>query len=289
MLFDAHTHAYNLEEIRLVEERAAGLDSSVPDEDPKKWILRNNGSIESLLLEEHRAGVDRFVLLPVSGREDRVSELNKWSTALAADHPAIIPFGTLIASSGSLERDLEEALELGVRGIKVHPAMQRLDILSREAHRMWDMLEEAGLPVVLDSMYVQGISRYKPHISEFIEAIRPFEAGPERIAEVAGAHPQLVLVAAHCGSLFGWDVLDPLYDLENVYFDMSFTSGILPDEEVVEIIHRKGTPHVLFGTDAPWRNPTQEKRWFEGLPLDRESRDAIAWKNLEGILGHKRS
>ncbi len=284
MIIDAHTHAYDEHDRALIQDRTADLDECMPDQDPNKWILRHEGSAAALLQEEEKAGIDRFVLLPVTGRADRIHELNRWVAGLARRHSAIIPFGSLIASSPTLEEDLSQALALGLKGIKIHPFLQHLDILSPEAHRMWSLLEETRLPVVLDSMSMEGVVRYKPHIESFIAAGRSFETGPERIAAVAEGHPRLRIIAAHLGSLFGWDHLDPLYRLDNVYFDLSFVSGILPDDAVMRIFRRRGAEHILFGTDAPWRIPAEERRWFERLPMGDEEREAVAWKNITGLL-----
>jgi len=284
MLIDAHTHAYNETDRALIQDRSVELDECLPDDDPTKWIPHQDGSMDALLREEERAGIDRFVLLPVSGRPDRVPGLNRWVAGLARRHPALIPFASLIAASPTLEEDLAQVLALGMKGVKIHPFLQRLDILAPEAHRLWSLLEEARLPVVMDSMCVEGLSRYKPHLVDFIEAGRPFETGPERIAAVAEAHPRLCLIAAHLGSLFGWDRLEPLYGPRNVYFDLSFVSGILPDEAVVEAVRRKGADRILFGSDAPWRTPAVERRWFESLPLGEEESEAVAWKNLTALL-----
>jgi predicted TIM-barrel fold metal-dependent hydrolase len=284
MFIDAHTHAYNENDRALIHDRTVHLDECLPDEHPNKWILRHEGSVDALLREEERAGVDRFVLLPVSGRSDRVPELNQWVADQAKRHPAIIPFASLIAGSPTLEEDLGRALALGMKGVKIHPFLQRLDILSPEAHRMWSMLEEARLPVVMDSMCMEGLATYKPHLKDFIEMGRPFETGPERIAAVAEAHSGLRIISAHLGSLFGWDRLEPLYGLRNVYFDLSFLSGILPDETVMETIRRKGTDRILFGSDAPWRIPAVERRWFERLPLGERDREAISGENVLALL-----
>lgn len=130
MIIDAHSHAYPEEDLALVKERTALLDESLPDTDPNKWMLHHDGSLVSLLTEEKKAGIDRFVLLPVSSRRERVRFLNRWAAQMAAVHPEIIPFGTLVAGSSSLASELEEVLDLGLQGIKVHPFLQRLDILS---------------------------------------------------------------------------------------------------------------------------------------------------------------
>lgn len=284
MILDAHTHAYQEKDLALIQERTALLDRSLPDSDPNKWRLCHGGSVQSLLKEEKQAGMERFVLLPVSSRPDRIRRLNRWVVAMAASHPAIIPFGTLLADSPSLASELEEVLTLGIQGIKVHPFLQRLDILSPSARRLWSLIAEAGLPVMLDSMYLRGLERYKPHLTRLVRMAGAYETGPERIATVARDFPGLTVIAPHLGSLYGWDLLDPLYPLENVFFDLSFISNLLPPDQVVRVIRRKGSDHVLFGTDAPWRKPSEVRHWFESLPLNSVEFERISHKNLEAVL-----
>lgn len=284
MIIDAHTHAYPGKDLAVVQERTASLDQTLPDSDPHKWMLHHDGSVEVLLEEEGKAGIDRLILLPVSSRPERTRLLNQWVGGMAAKHPRIIPFGTLLAESPSLEEELEELLALGLRGIKVHPFLQRLDILSPGAQRFWSLLEGASLPVMLDSMYLKGLERYKPHLKELARMASAFETGPQRIAVLAERYPKLVFIAPHLGSLYAWEKLDPLYPLENVFFDLSFMSDLLPPEKVVDIVRRKGSDRVLFGTDAPWRKPSEARVWFEELPLNSKEFERISHQNLEGVL-----
>lgn len=284
MIVDAHTHAYPEEDLTVVKERTALLDQSLPDTDPNKWMLHHDGSLDALLKEERKADIDRFVLLPVSSRAERVGILNRWAADAATTHPEIIPFGTLVADSSSLAGELDEVLDLGLQGIKVHPFLQRLDILSPEARAFWALLEDSGLPVMLDSMYLKGLETYKPHLKDLARIAGPYETGPDRIATLARDYPRLTIIAPHLGSLYAWGKLEPLYPLENVFFDLSFVSYIVPPKQAVDIIRRKGSDHVLFGTDAPWRRPLDAKRWFDELPLRSREFELISHRNLEAIL-----
>jgi uncharacterized protein len=285
VIIDAHAHAYPEEDLAMVTERSGMLDQSLPDTDPNKWMLHHEGSLASLLTEERIADIDRFVLLPVSSRPERTRSLNRWVADMARNHPEIIPFGTLVANSSSLADEFEEVLDLGLRGIKVHPFLQRVDILAPAVRKFWSLLEESGLPVVLDSMYLKGLMKYKPHLKDLAKMAGAFETGPARISTVARSYPGLTLIAPHLGSLYAWDRLEPLYPLENVFFDLSFVSFIVSPREAAAIIRRKGSDHVLFGTDAPWRKPLDAKKWFEELPLTAKEFELISHGNLEAILG----
>jgi len=285
MLLDAHAHAYEERDIRLIRERTALLDQELPDSDPNKWRLCQEGSLASLLQEEETAGIDGFVLLPVSGSPARISELNRWTADQAAKEKRIIPFGTLLAQSGQIEDDLQEILDLGLKGVKIHPFLQRLDILSSEAAVLWSLLERNNLPIMLDTLYLAGLLQQKPHLQAFVDTAHPYDCGPSQIAALSRRYPGLTLIAAHLGSLYGWEHLGPLFPLEQVYFDLSFIAPLLPEDQVMSVIHRKGADRILFGTDAPWRRPADIRAWFDALPLTYEERGLIGSENLLRLIG----
>ena len=92
---DAHTHAYPPDDLKLLKERLAMLDAHLDDADPNKWQITGGGLLSELAAMEQEAGVDRFVLLPVTGRAERASDLNRWVAEAAASRPEVIPFGIL--------------------------------------------------------------------------------------------------------------------------------------------------------------------------------------------------
>ena len=285
---DAHTHAYPDADLSLVVERVAALDGHLPDEHPTKWRLVNNGSIETLVESERRAGIDGFVLLPISGRPDRSSRLNRWAAAQAARHSQIIPFGTLTPLSDSPEADLQEAVSLGIRGIKIHSVLQRIIPIEPRTLEWLEMIQPSGLPVLMDSMHLAGLRRFKPHMKPLLDIWAPFETGPPQIAFLARTFPRITFIAAHLGCLYGWDQLEPLFPLENVFFDLSFALEILPREEIRVIIEKKGVDHILYGSDCPWRDPSGSRRKFLELDLSTGVAEQIGGNNLLELLGLNR-
>ncbi|HSO73098.1 MAG TPA: hypothetical protein VLR91_10710, partial [Thermodesulfobacteriota bacterium] len=117
---DAHTHAYPEKDREMVLERVRLLDGHLASDNPYKWQLYQAGTIEALVETETRAGFDRWVLLPITGRPDGCSRLNRWAADKAKDYPQIIPFASLTPHSPTVEEDLAEALALGLQGIKIH-------------------------------------------------------------------------------------------------------------------------------------------------------------------------
>ena len=67
-----------------------------------------------------------------------------------------------------------------------------------------------------------------------------------------------------------------LLTLDNVYFDISYLSGLVEPRRVVEIIRQKSPERVLYGTDCPWRDAVAFREWFEDLPLTSGEREQVA-------------
>jgi predicted TIM-barrel fold metal-dependent hydrolase len=67
-------------------------------------------------------------------------------------YPQIIPFASLTPHSPTAEEDLAEALALGLQGIKIHSLLQRIDLVDSQTLGWLGMIQEAGLPVLLDSI-----------------------------------------------------------------------------------------------------------------------------------------
>jgi predicted TIM-barrel fold metal-dependent hydrolase len=283
-IIDCHTHAFLAEDLEVLEQRLTLLDDHLEAKDPHKWQIIGGGTLEHLAAAMTAARVDRYVLLPVSGKKDRVADLNRWAAAAAQADPRLIPFG-LLHPQGQVAQDIILTQELGLKGVKLHPFIQRFNLDDPASQAMLSQLEGCGLPVLLDTLFISGLVGAKPHLDWVIKMFNFGGCEPAQIARAASAHPGLDFIAAHGGSLYGWDSLDPLLDLDNVYFDISYLMGLLEPQRLVEIIRRKGPQRVLYGSDAPWRDATAFRQWFENLPLTTGEREQIAAGTLLSLLG----
>lgn len=283
-LLDAHTHAYPESDRHLVVERAALLDGHLPSDSPTKWQLFLDGSIDSLIEEEKKAGFDGLVLLPISGRPEGCSPLNQWVAEQAGRYPQIIPFACLNPRSPTAEQDLTEALSLGLKGIKFHSVLQQITPLHPQTLTWLEMIQASGLPVLMDVMNLSRIRERKPHMAPILDFWALFETNPGVVKFLAKTFPKIQFIAAHMGCLYGWDQLDELYDLENVHFDLSYAQEILPLKELKKMIFRKGIDHILFGSDTPWRQPAKAWQRFLELRLTSGEVEKIGGGNLKNLL-----
>lgn len=284
IIIDCHTHAYNSVDREALENKLGILDGPLPEDSPHRWRLVQGADVESLAASEKEAGVDKFVLLPVATRKERVGELNRWSARAARDHPEIIPFATLHPLTSDPGAELAEALELGLKGVKLHSLLQRFDLLGPESLSLIEAVHQAGLPVLLDTLYGPGLVKVKPHLVSFENELGPFATSPDQVAELAATFPKMPIIAAHMGCLYGWSEIEPLYGLDNVFFDLAYVDRLLGSREVLGMIRKKGPEKVLWGTDTPWREVGRALEWFRCLELGDEEQEMILGRNLSGIL-----
>ncbi|MBF0477718.1 MAG: amidohydrolase family protein [Deltaproteobacteria bacterium] len=283
-VIDCHTHAWMNEDLSLLRDRLMLMDQPLPDKHPLKWNLYHQGTPQGLLEHEKAAGIARFVLLAISAKPERCRELNFWVAGLARAYPEVIPFAALHPGADSIKDELDLIIKLGLKGVKLHSLVQRFPLLAPETLKLFEALEEARLPVMLDTLSMAKVFNYKPHLKPILGQFTEFGTEPIGTAEVARRFPKLTIIAAHMGALFAWEDLAPLMDLDNVYFDLSYTYHILSRNEVMDIIRKKGVSHILFGTDSPWKPANETLGWFFSLPLTPEEQEAIAWKNAERLL-----
>ena len=174
MLIDAHTHAFLPQDLEVLGERLALLDAKTcPTCQPPQmagarrrfggWLDRGHGAVR---------GLSRCVLLPVSGSKGRVGELNRWAARDGRrKHPQIIPFGTLHPQAEP-QRQMADLLDLGLKGVKLHPFIQRFSLDQPEAAALFAMLAGERLPVLVDTIHTQGLIRAKPHLEQVLTFYR---------------------------------------------------------------------------------------------------------------------
>lgn len=277
LIIDCHTHAWMPEDIPAVRKHSTLLDKNLESDSPHNWTPCFDISLDVLLEKEREAGIDRMVILPASSKPEHCRELTRWVAGLAEEFSQIIPFGSVHPYSDSVEDDVKAIADLGIKGVKLHSLVQMFDTASSELQKLYGLLEKADLVVLMDAMSLAGATAAKPELGPLLEMAdrAGLENNPERIAETAIRFPGLKIIAAHLGCCHGWDLLDPLYDLDNVYFDLSYIHPLISKEKAFEIIRRKGAEKIVFGTDAPYRRPEESLSWFMELPLEDEERKTI--------------
>ena len=258
-VIDSHCHIYPP---KIAAKAVAGTDRFYDSHS----VL--DGSAETLLRSGTAAGVDHFVVCSVATTPHQVGSINRFIAAeVAASGGRFTGVGTLHAESDDIERDVEEILALGLKGVKLHPDIQAFKLDDYRCLKMFELCE-GRLPVLIHT----GDARYD-------------YSNPNRLIPILETYTDLTIIGAHFGTYSIWNEAPQLYGIPNFYVDCSSTQGFLTPQRVRELIDGYGADRVLFGTDYPMWHASDELEQLQALGLTEEELALIFHKNAEKVFG----
>jgi predicted TIM-barrel fold metal-dependent hydrolase len=193
-------------------------------------------------------GVDVAVVFGLAASHAGVRTPNRF----VADFVARMTTPTIAFSSmDPLDPDwgeqLDEAIELGFRGVKLYPVLSLMDPLAPEFDEFYRRLEANGM-VALWHMGATPSPIGSLRVSQ-----------PLVIEEVARRHPGLTQVMAHMGHPWQRDANVVLRKHERVFADVSGVPS-RPMDAYLALVNAQewGTvPKLLFGSDYPLWTPAE--------------------------------
>ncbi len=277
MIIDFHTHtfpdkiaAHALQHMQSLSHNAVFTD----------------GTVSGLKASMADGGVTHSVVLPVATNPAKVSHINNVSIeSTEKDH--LIYFGCMHPDYEDYRTELGRLAQNGIKGIKIHPLYQGVNINDIRYLRILDRAAELGLIVVMhsgDDPAYPGEVRCNPEMTR--SALD--QVGP------------VTMVMAHMGGLMNWDKVPEFLAETGVYIDTAFSLGkmaqtdenfyteeqlqLLTSKQFCQIVRTFGSNRVLFGTDSPWTSQKASLDAISALPLTTEEKENIFYKNACTLL-----
>ena len=257
MLIDAHVHIYPE---KIADKAVEGIKSFY------NMHLEYDGRISTLLREGKKAGVDKFIVQSVATSWEQVRSINDFISKSVSENPEFIGFGTMHPDFPDIADEVERISALGLKGIKLHSDFQRFNIDDERAFPIYEAAE-GRLPILMH----MGDAR-----SDF--------SAPERLVKVIEKFPKLTVIGAHFAGWSVWDRAEKVLAGTGIYTDCSSSLYAFSPERAVELIHKFGADKVLWGTDYPMWNYSDEIARFDKLPLSEKEREMILGENAMRLL-----
>ena len=230
--------------------------------------MDNKGTLDDLLQAGTKAGITHCIVFSVATTPHQVRSINEFiANAVSLHKDVFTGLGTLHPHSTDIKGDAEHISELGLKGVKLHPDIQEIQMDSPECMEIYRICS-GKLPILFHC----GDYRY-----DF--------SNPNRLKNVLEAFPDLQVIGAHFG---GWSVWEEaakeLCGYKNLVVDCSSSLYALSPEKAAEIVRMYGAGRVLFGTDYPMWSPEEELKRFYAMNLTEEENELILHKNAERIF-----
>ena len=259
-IVDCHCHIYP-EKVAARAVAGIGAFYDIP--------MSEDGTKATLQREAAAAGITHSMIFSVATKPAQVKSINEFIAGEAAQSGGVMTgLGTMHPLSEDLAGDMRHLVELGLRGVKLHPDVQGFCIDDPLCAKIYALCGEYGIPVLLHT----GDRRYDM-------------SNPNRLRPMVEKFPNLIFIGAHLGGYSVWeDAVEQLRGLPNLYYDCSSTFAFMPAEKAKALILALGADHVVFGTDYPMWVPKNEVDTFFSLGLSDEDNEQILWRNAAKLF-----
>jgi uncharacterized protein len=278
-MIDFHTHPVLILELR---EKFPNVERSARE----VFNIGNNFQpLETFFLEMDVSGIDRAVLLPIDCRRARKHSVssNEQVAELARKNRRFIGFASVDPGKKSAVRELEAAVEkLGLKGLKLDPALQDFDPKGRSAFAVYEAAEALKIPLVIHT----GMSWAHE---------TPLERGQPLVLEAAiRRFPKLNFVLAHFAWPWVWEAVALALKYPNVFLDTSclyydspkeFLQFVFSKQIPTTVIERSLRNQIVFGSNYPRVEIKNMAAAVRSLNLTEGCLRKIFQENAERLLG----
>jgi predicted TIM-barrel fold metal-dependent hydrolase len=232
------------------------------------------------------AGIDYSVVLPVATNPLKLNSMNTVSIE-SNGKENLIYFGAMHPDAPDWKEELERLSNNGIKGIKIHPVYQGVDIDDIRYLKILNKASELGLIVLM-------------HAGDDIGFPGEVRCSPKMIANALKQVGDVKIVLAHMGGWKNWQdvaenlvntsaMLDTAFSLDKITPIDDFHSdeflNLLNADDFMKLVKAFGTNRILFGTDSPWTDQSKSLEFINNLPLGKEDKARILSENACELLG----
>lgn len=248
--------------------------------------VRPEATVERLLQLMDACEIDQAVCYAPFSNQMESDQIgwNEWLAKEISQHDRLYGFGTLNFQQTNMKEQVEQIADLGLKGIKLHPAYQKFNILSPQAYEAYAAAEEHNLFLSFHTgIHWHRIKDYD--VVLFDEIAYHFQKLKFSMEHVGGYHffPEALAVIVNNirrGTVYGG--LTSVFTLDSNRF------WHLNRERLLELVAQAGAKQLIFGLDFPYNLEKETKIGLEAidnLNLTEEERDLVLGGNLRRVLG----
>ena len=259
MIIDLHTHAFpDALAARAIAKLEVGNTRAFTD-----------GTVSGLLRSMDVAGIGTSVICSIATKPGQFEPILEWSKAVVSDR--LIPFASIHPADPLAVERVGRVRDAGLRGIKIHPYYQDVDLADEAFDSFYAAGALAGLILVSHTGFDMAFPRDR-------------KADATRILAVCRRHPTLKFLATHFGAWDDWADIESTLIGHRVNLELSLTLELIPADQARCMILAHPADCLYFGSDSPWGNPADTLRLLRGLDLPAPLLRKILCENALALL-----
>jgi len=279
MKIDFHTHPFMIQELYAHD---TDLEHAVKD---VFGLLFPAQPLEIFLNEMDAAGIDQSVILPIDCTTAHGCKIvsNQAISELCSKQPRLIGFASVDPLSKSAVKDLSFAIdELGLKGLKLDPALQQFKMNSEEyAYPIYKKCADLKIPLIIHCGLNWAPQAMTKHGN-------PLDLEPAILA-----HPKTNFVIAHLGWPWVNEASTLAMKYPNVYMDTSVVYSGTPTEcldHVVngimgkDIFERNLISKIIYGSNYPRADMRRTVRGIQKIGFSDYLQENLFWQNAQNLL-----
>lgn len=256
-----------------------------------------NGDKDCLKALLDECGIEKAVCFaPFQNQMDmydvsRGQNPNDWIAEEIKNEPKLVAFGSINFEKDNLEEQVKHIAELGLLGIKIHPAYQEVKIDSPELFRVYEAAEKENLFISFHTgLHWHRIADYSMLLFD----------------EVAFNFPRLRFSMEHMGGYSFFreallimnnnsrnDVLNTFAGWTSIGMEVDDMGNVrqgawsLTDDDLCTLVHQAGYESSIFGLDFPYKKADDINKAIDrikNLQITEEAKKAILGGNLKREL-----
>ena len=109
-----------------------------------------DGTVEGLLRDGGKVGVTHYLIHSVATTPKQVESINEFIAETVNEHPDLFTgFGTLHPDSDDIQGDFDYLIELGLKGVKLHPDFQQFAMNEERAFKIGEVVRDGKVPMLV--------------------------------------------------------------------------------------------------------------------------------------------
>ena len=250
--------------------------------------VREDATVEALDIYLDKCGIDKAVCFaPFNSYFNSNGESpSRWMYEQIKNNDRFFAFGTIDFTKENLKEQVEEIYQMGLVGIKMHPAFQGFKVDGERACEVYEVAEKRGLPISFHTgIHWHRISSYNTLLYD--EIMYKFPELKICMEHVGGYHFFNEAVAVMCnnsGKVYA--------GLTSVFHRDTHKYWYLGKEKVKELVWQTGIDQCVFGLDFPYTTPEQIvdaikqlRECITEMELGEEAMEQAFGKNLIRMIG----